>query len=466
VTENWQRERVANVCESPAMNTIQETSVGELLKVHGGEIKTGPFGTVLKASEYTKMGVPLISVREVGYGEFIIDGKTPRVDNTVTNRLPQFLLEKDDIVFGRKGAVDRSAIVSADQVGWFLGSDGIRLRLPKAVDAKFVRYQLSSVAAKNWLLQQSTGSTMASLNQRIIERIPLTLPSLAVQQSISSLLGSFDEKIELNRKTNETLEAMAQAIFKDWFVDFGPVRRRMEGASEPSAILGGLLPPDAPNAAEIANLFPDRLADNGLPEGWEERPFSDFVTLVSGGTPKTKEDSYWGGGIPWYSVVDAPSSSDVFVQSTEKTITQAGLDNSSARLVPDSTTIISARGTVGKLAITAGDMTFNQSCYALRATLYASPWLVYLGTSRLIENLQRISHGAVFSTITRQTFDNVYSVNPGPALFGACHGLLEPLFSRIRANVLQIQSLAETRDYLLPRLMSGQVSLGLGRRVA
>jgi type I restriction enzyme S subunit len=124
------------------------TTIGKLLASDGGSVKTGPFGTTLKAQEYSKEGVPLISVGEVGYGSLRVHEKTPRAPREVVERLPEYLLEAGDIVFGRKGAVDRSALVKPEQAGWFLGSDGIRLRLPSTCDSRFIAYQLQTADAR------------------------------------------------------------------------------------------------------------------------------------------------------------------------------------------------------------------------------------------------------------------------------------------------------------------------------
>src|SRR5690606_19174113 len=144
---------------------------------------------------------------------------------------------------------------------------------------------------------------------------------------------------------------------------------------------------------------------DAMPEGWASAPLSAQIEIIGGGTPKTSVAEYWGGPIPWFSVVDTPPGSDTFVFDTEKAISEAGLANSSARLIPAGTTIISARGTVGNLAIAAQDMTFNQSCYALRSARGDHPYFVYLTASRAVEQLRAMAHGSVFSTITRQTFD-------------------------------------------------------------
>ena len=202
--------------------------------------------------------MPLISVGEVGYGKFRVQESTPRVPREVVERLPEYLLETGDIVFGRKGAVDRSAMVKSEQSGWFLGSDGIRLRLPRTCDSRFMAYQLQSPAKRLWLLQHATGTTMASLNQGTIERVPVVLPPLSEQRAIAHILGTLDDKIELNRRMNETLEGIARAIFKSWFVDFDPVRAKVEGR-------------DTGMPKHIADLFPDSFVDSELgeiPNGW------------------------------------------------------------------------------------------------------------------------------------------------------------------------------------------------------
>ncbi len=196
------------------------TTIGEIIKKNGGNIKTGPFGTVLKAKEYSRYGVPIISVGEIDYGVFKIRDSTPRAPIEVTQRLPEFLLEEGDIVFGRKGAVDRNAMVKSEQVGWFLGSDGIRLRLHSNVNSQFIAYQLQDPITKFWLFQHATGTTMASLNQDIIERIPIILPTFPEQLKIGKILRTLDDKITLNDNVNETLRGTVDTVFKSWFIDF------------------------------------------------------------------------------------------------------------------------------------------------------------------------------------------------------------------------------------------------------
>ncbi|WP_104160197.1 restriction endonuclease subunit S [Arthrobacter sp. ZGTC212] len=189
------------------MGDFPKVTLADVL-AEGGTVKTGPFGTVLKAAEYAGAGVPIISVGEVDYGSLRLRKDTPHAPIEVTERLPEYVLRAGDIVFGRKGAVDRSAWVKSSEDGWFLGSDGIRLRLPRDVNSRFFAYQFQNPAVREWLLQHASGSTMLSLNQRILERVPLVVPEREVQDAIAEVLGALDDKIAANTKLTETIEQL------------------------------------------------------------------------------------------------------------------------------------------------------------------------------------------------------------------------------------------------------------------
>lgn len=177
------------------MSDTRWTSLGILLKETSGSIKTGPFGTVLKAAEYSQQGVPVISVGEVGHGSLRITDSTRRVGPEVVRRLPEYVLRGGDVVFGRKGAVDRSAHVRESEDGYFLGSDGIRVRFGVTVDPQFMVYQLQSAKARDWLIQNAVGTTMPSLNQAVLGRLPIRVPSIEEQHAVARILGDADELI-------------------------------------------------------------------------------------------------------------------------------------------------------------------------------------------------------------------------------------------------------------------------------
>jgi type I restriction enzyme S subunit len=295
----------------------------------------------------------------------------------------------------------------------------------------------------------NVGAVFESLKCVDIPDFAIPVPPVADQKAIAHILGTLDDKIALNRKTNETLEAMAKALFKSWFVDFDPVRAKAEGRHT------GL-------PAEISELFPDSFEDSELgeiPSGWECCSFTQLVEVISGGTPKTSIDEYWNGSVNWFSVVDAPSNSDCWVIHTEKSITHQGLDNCSSKLLPIGTTIISARGTVGKVCLTGQDMAMNQSCYGLRSKAANGEFFCFYLTKSLVEILEARAHGSVFSTITRDTLDGVSTNSPPLEVIQSFNSITGALLGKIKNNLEESRILGNQRDALLPKLISGEIRI-------
>jgi restriction endonuclease S subunit len=352
--------------------------------------------------------------------------------------------QPNTIVIGRVGSYCGSVHFSKDAC--WVTDNAIRAIAKGDNDPSFLYYLLRHLNLNNW----RSGSGQPLINQTTLNAIEAPTPTPSEQRAISSFVGALDDRIALLRETNATLEAIAQALFKSWFVDFDPVRAKMAG-----------LAPEGMDEATAA-LFPDALEETEfgvVPKGWGLRPFIEAVDVIGGGTPKTSNPDYWGGEIPWFSVVDAPDGADTFVVDTEKHITEAGLKGSSTKLLPQGTTIISARGTVGKLALTGCPMTMNQSCYGLRGKAGDS-YFTYFSTCRLVEALKARSHGSVFDTITRDTLASVHSLVPADScVIDAFEHAVKPLMNRILWNLKQSRCLADMRDTLLPRLISGQLRL-------
>ena len=310
-------------------------------------------------------------------------------------------------------------------------------------NTRYLMYALSELDISGYL----TGSTMPKLTQGNMNRIRLTIPRLPEQRAIAHILGTLDDKIELNRRMNETLEAMARALFKSWFVDFDPVRAKIEDRDT-----------DLPK--DISDLFPDRMVDSELgeiPEGWEAGILDDVVELFSGGTPRTSITEYWDGNIPWYTAKDSPSLSDVFVLETERSITQAGVENSATKILPAQTTIITARGTVGRLACLGMPMAMNQTCYGIRGTGGYTDFFTYWAVRAAINELQRRTHGTIFDTITRQTFKYIETTLVPIDLVKEFEAMVKPLMTCILKNLNETRTLTALRDALLPKLVSGEL---------
>jgi type I restriction enzyme S subunit len=294
----------------------------------------------------------------------------------------------------------------------------------------------------------SEGTKMPRAKWEFVIKIERKIPSPPNQYRIAYVLGSLDDKIDLNRKMNKTLEALARTIFQSWFVDFNPVRAKAEGRQ-----------PEGMDAATAA-LFPsefEEIEGREIPKGWGIGSLSDIIDLIGGGTPQTTVEEYWNGDIPWFSVVDTPHEGDVFVIDTEKHITQSGVENSSTNILPVGTTIITARGTVGNLALVGTPMAMNQSCYGARGKAGYTDYFIHFQLRRAIADLQQQTHGTVFETITRQTFDGVKIIIPPDEIAQKFDQIVRGDLEKIRKNLLESRTLATLRDEMLPKLMSGEI---------
>jgi type I restriction enzyme S subunit len=339
-----------------------------------------------------------------------------------TAEISNYFLQTGDVIL----AMDRPwidaglkyACVADEDLPCLLVQRVTRLRARNGLDQGFLRYIIGSKEFTDYVLAVQTGTAVPHISSGQIKQFRFQCPPSSEQRAIASVLGALDDKIELNRRMNETLEALAQSLFKSRFV--------------------------APT-------------QSALPKGWREVPFAETVEIIGGGTPKTSVAEYWGGDTPWFSVVDSPQGSDLFVIETEKKITQAGIENSSTQLLPVGTTIITARGTVGKIALVGVPMAMNQSCYGLRGKAGKKGFHTYFVTRALVSQLQQHAHGSVFDTITRDTLAGVQVALPPAELVEQFEEKVSPLMERILNNLHESQTLAALRDALLPKLLSGEL---------
>ena len=395
----------------------------------------------------TDSGIPLITAKIIKGGRIETPTEFIAIDN-YDAWMRRGMPEAGDVVLtveaplGEVAQLGLEKIALAQRVVTLRGKAGL-------LDSTYLLYLLQTEEMQSQLKSRATGTTVLGIKQSELRKVTLSLPPFDLQLSAAATLKALDDRISLLRETNTTLEAIAQALFKSWFVDFDPVRAKQQGTD-----------PQGMDAAAAA-LFPDSFEESELglvPKGWRNLPFTDTVKVIGGGTPKTSIPEYWDGEIPWFSVVDAPTITDVFVIDTAKHISAEGLNKSSTKLLAEGTTIISARGTVGRLALVGREMAMNQSCYGLRGKA-DDAYFTYFSTYRLVESLKQRSHGSVFDTITTETMKGVFVIYPDADVIQAFEMTLNPVMNRIKTNLEQAQTLATLRDTLLPRLISGQLRL-------
>ena len=264
------------------------------------------------------------------------------------------------------------------------------------------------------------------------------LPDLSEMQraALGDVLGSLDDKIDLNRRMNETLEEMARALFRDWFIDFGPTRRQMDGATDPAAIMGHAFPNN--KAAALAPLFPTRLGENGLPEGWETLPLSEFCSVKSGKRPPNKEKKQtddnlipvWGGnGVSWF------TNQPLF----------------SERLI-----ITGRVGTLGTVYRVFDDVwvSDNALCVFPNKNCFE-----FLFQSMKIFDYSALNNGSTQPLLTQGTLKKQLCINGGGDLRSSFQEIAYTFTNKVRLNEQENQNLMQMRDFLLPKLMSGEIQL-------
>lgn len=392
------------------------------------DVQTGPFGSQLHKSDYIAEGIPCIMPTNIGpHLNFIVDG-IAHVSEVDANRLSRHLTEIGDIIYARRGDIEKCAYVTTNEEKWLCGTGCLKIRCNNEVNARFIAYLLSTAECKKWITGNAVGTTMLNLSKGILSNLPLLVPSHEDQRRIASILSSLDRKIELNNKINADLEEMAQAIFKNRFVDFEPFKDGKFVDSELGMI----------------------------PEGWKVGRLTDVIKLMPGGTPKTTEPLYWDNGtIPFFSPKDV---NGVYCFATEKHITETGLNKCSSNLYPKDTIFITCRGTVGKVCLAACDMAMNQSNYAIKAIDGYSQYYVFFLVKSVVERLIKKSNGAVFSAITSKDFDEEILI-PSQKAVEDFTNVIDGFFRRIFAIGTENSRLSLLRNTLLPRLMSGELEV-------
>ncbi|MBZ4690939.1 MAG: restriction endonuclease subunit [Cereibacter sp.] len=332
---------------------------------------------------------------------------------------------------------------SQDFANWVCGPD---------LDYRYLKYALLVEQAS--LRRFSYGSTHQTIYYPELKAFHICAPSRAEQARIADVLQMLDDKIELNRKTAATLEEMARALYRSWFVDFDPVHARAEGRAP------------APMDSVTAALFPDSIGEDGLPVGWETSTIGAVAEVVGGSTPPTKEERFWiGGEHAWATPKDLSNLGQAFLFETERKVTPDGLAKITSRLSPPGTLLLSSRAPIGYLALATMPVAVNQGFIAIRETASISGIEAYFWCAENMDLIHASANGSTFQEISKQNFRPLaYTLAPAPVrdAFNVDAGLW---FARMRELMAENRTLATLRDSLLPRLMSGELRVGAAREM-
>jgi type I restriction enzyme S subunit len=433
------------------VNEWQVCTIDEIKAVGDRAIAIGPFGSRMKADRYVDDGVPVIRGNNIS-GTRALVGEFVFVSEETADELRSCNVFPGDLVFPHRGAIGQVGIVPADRNRrYILSTSLMKLTCNQAlVDPLFIFYFFRSEQGRHALLQNASTVGTPGIGQPLasLRSISVPIPPLPEQRAIAYILGTLDDKIELNRRMNETLEAMARALFKSWFVDFDPVRAKAAGRN-----------PDLPKA--LADLFPDRFEDSPLgeiPRGWRIKPVGDLAEVVGGATPSTKQRDFWEGGThAWATPKDLSGLPVPVLLDTERRITDAGLSQIGSGLLPMGTVLLSSRAPIGYLAIAELPVAINQGFIAMAPKAGTSNMFLLLWARAAHQEIVRRANGSTFLEISKANFRPIPVVAPPEGVMVAFEEQARSLYSRIVEGERESRTLATCRDELLAKLLSGEL---------
>lgn len=432
------------------------TTLREACARGGGDVQTGPFGSQLHAADYVPRGIPSIMPQNIGDNRVVQDG-IARITPEDAERLSRYRVRRGDIVYSRRGDVEKRALIREQEEGWLCGTGCLRVRFGDGpIIPVYASYYLGDPRVREWIVRHAHGATMPNLNTEILSDLPFVVPPVPQQRAIAHILGTLDDKIELNRRMNETLEAIARALFKSWFVDFEPVRAKAEGRD-----------PGLPK--HLADLFPDSFEDSELgeiPRGWRVVSLGELCRRVAMGPfgSDIKTDNFVSAGVP---VIRGGNLTDGFVDEHFVYLGEGKADELRNANAFSGDIVITHRGTLGQVGLIPSKSTFpryvvSQSQMVLSVDSTAtSPRYVYeflrssVGQHQLLANTSQTGVPAIARPVT--SVRAIRIVSPpvrAPQLF---EQLIAPLTDRSIRNVSESRTLAVLRDTLLPRLISGEL---------
>lgn len=338
------------------------------------------------------------------------DGNIPVAgSNGIIGYHNQYTLEGPGVTIGRSGNI---GIPHYYPCSYWAHNTVLYVKDFKGNNPQFIYYLLKTFD----FTQLNTGSAVPSLNRNHIHELPVSIPNVEEQKRIASILRSLDDKIDLLNRENATLEAMAETLFRQWFIEEAK-------------------------------------------EDWEEGKLGDILSVKGGTTPSTKESRYWDGDIAWTSPRDITTLIGIYLFKTEKSITQAGLRQISSGLLPKGTLLMSSRAPVGVLAFAEIPLAINQGYIAIIDDKGYAKEFIYLWLKANMDLVHSYSNGSTFMEISKSAFKSLDITIPSQKVVSDFVTMIKPYFDKIKLNEEQIRLITKQRDILLPKLMSNEIKL-------
>ena len=393
------------------------------------EIITGfPF----PGKKYSKEGIRVVRGDNVTIGNLRWDAEKDKRWNEPFDKTEYYSLQANDIVIGMDGSRvgKNKARIKKEDLPLLLAQRVACVRHNELAEQDYLYYNIFSKKFIDYVNSIHTGSAIPHISQKQIEDYKILLPDLETQRRIASILSSLDRKIELNNKINADLEEMAQAIFKNWFVDFEPFKDGKFVDSELGMI----------------------------PEGWKVGTLGDMGTIVCGKTPSKANSNYYGGDIPFIKIPDMHGN--VFVESSEDRLTEQGSLSQIKKLIPPYSLMVSCIATVGLVSINTKPSHTNQQINTIIPHNKSALFYLYQYIKNNEELLKNMGRGGTTTlNVNTKSFSNIRLFIPSDIALLQFHQIVEGLFKKIELNMQESRTLSLLRDTLLPRLMSGELEV-------
>jgi type I restriction enzyme S subunit len=390
------------------MNWNKKT-LGEIYEIEGGSVQTGPFGSQLHEADYKEFGVPVIMPKDIVDDKLDLSG-IARISDDDAKRLSQHIVRRNDVIFPRRGEIGKRILIGEENIGAFCGTGCIRLRGTSLIlDPLFLFYFLKQPAVVKWIENQAIGATMMNLNTSILNSIPIKYPTIDIQQKIVSVLSSYDELIENNKQRSKLLEGLAEEIYREWFV-----RMRFQGYESCTAI-------------------------DGLPEGWENGTLGELVEFKKGRSITL--DTVTNGSVPVVAggLTPAYFHNEANTQSPTITISASGANAGYVNLYYED--------------IWASDCSFVDTA----STNFI--YFFYLTLKIRQTEVTFLQKGSAQPHVYPKDIMALKMAKPDTALIERFTKIVKPFFEEIKTLSRKSLLLKETRDLLLPRLISGKLSV-------
>lgn len=400
----------------------------------------GFYGIGASGVDYDEDLLTYLRITDITDDGFINKDKLMSVKD---EKAEDYLLKENDIVFARTGnSTGRSYLYEAKDGDLVYAGFLIRFNLDEEkVNPRYIKYYTISQEYRDWVNSFSTGSTRKNINAKIYGEMEINLPSRKYQDWVVEKMDSVTNKILINNQMNETLEEMAQAIFKHWFVDFEFPNEN----GEPYKSSGGKF------VESELGMIPDE---------WEVGIVADLGEVVGGATPSRKREDYFTkSGIPWITPRDLSDNPNKFISKGSIDITEEGYKNSSVRILPKGTVLFSSRAPIGYLAIAKNDVTTNQGFKSVvPKDKYGSEFVYQLLKSNL-ELIESRASGSTFKEISGKGLKEIPIVIPCEEIIREFNNTMNRTTGLIEQNEEAIEVLINIRDILLPKLMSGEIRI-------